>query len=74
MIIKVSAGRWASQYITDTVEVNLPPDATVLDAIIQAGLPEDEVGFAVVDGNVLTKDTLLTDNMAIILHPVIIGG
>ena len=72
--ITVTVGPWAKDYMTTPKTLVLGADATVLDAILATSIPEDQVGFGVVDGLALPKEAPLTDGITLELFPVIVGG
>jgi hypothetical protein len=56
------------------VEVRGPEDATILDLIRLAHLPEVEFGIAAVDGEREFLSYMPADGQRIELHPILMGG
>jgi hypothetical protein len=59
---------------SDTVEVQGPEDATILDLIRLAELPEMEFGLASIDGDREDLSYRPKDGQFIELHPILMGG
>lgn len=59
---------------SDIVEVQAPQDATILDLIRQAELPEVEFGIAAVDGEREYLTYTPEDGQFVELHPILMGG
>ncbi len=59
---------------SDVVEVKGPADATILDLIRMAELPEVEFGIAAVNGEREYLSYQPKDGQFIELHPIIMGG
>ncbi len=59
---------------SDLVEVHGPQDATVLDLIRQAELPEVEFGIAAVNGDREYLSYRPKDGQLVELHPILMGG
>jgi len=74
MKVIVKAGSWADKYVKGRSEIDLPENATVMDAIITLDIPIDDVGFAVIDSIAMRKDYPLKNGNIITLHPTIVGG
>lgn len=60
--------------VSDVVEVEGPEDATILDLIRLAELPEVEFGIAAVNGEREYLSYKPKDGQFIELHPIIMGG
>jgi len=54
--------------------VDLPDGSCVADIVNNLGIPADCVGIAVISGQAVRKDHLLTDGDIVTLHPPIVGG
>ena len=76
MTITVETGVWAARWLDQRVILltDMPDDTTVADAIIAAGIPRDEAGAIMLDGNLIQKNRRLSDGDVIKIHPIIIGG
>ncbi|MCL2408075.1 MAG: MoaD/ThiS family protein [Oscillospiraceae bacterium] len=76
MTITVEIGSWAARWLDRRVILltGMPDDSTVTDAIIAAGIPRDEAGVVVLNGDLIQKSHRLSDGDIIKIHPVIIGG
>ncbi|MBI4572762.1 MAG: hypothetical protein HY713_05690 [candidate division NC10 bacterium] len=59
---------------SDVVEVEGPEDATILDLIRLAELPEVEFGIAAVNGEREYLSYKPKDGQFVELHPIIMGG
>lgn len=59
---------------SDVVEVHGPQDATILDLIRRAELPEVEFGIAAVNGEREYLSYKPKDGQFIELHPILMGG
>ena len=59
---------------SDVVQVQGPPDATILDLIRQAELPEVEFGIAAVNGEREYLSYTPKDGQFVELHPILMGG
>jgi hypothetical protein len=59
---------------SDVVEVQGPEDATILDLIRLAGLPEVEFGLAAINGEREYLTYKPKDGQFIELHPILMGG
>lgn len=59
---------------SEVVEVQAPEDATILDLIRQARLPEVEFGIAAVDGEREYLSYTPRNGQCIELHPILMGG
>ena len=59
---------------SDVVEVVGPEDATILDLIRLAELPEVEFGIAAVNGEREYLSYKAKDGQFVELHPIIMGG
>ena len=59
---------------SDIVQVHGPEDATILDLIRQAELPEVEFGIAGVNGEREYLSYRPKDGQFIELHPILMGG
>lgn len=59
---------------SDVVEVRGPEDATILDLIRRAELPEVEFGIAAIDGAREYLTYRPKDGEFIELHPILMGG
>jgi len=62
------------QLASDTVEVQGPEDATILDLIRLAELPEMEFGIASINGDREYLSYTPKDGQCIELHPILMGG
>jgi len=62
------------QLSSDVVQVHGPQDATILDLIRQAELPEVEFGIAAVNGEREYLSYRPKDGQFIELHPILMGG
>ncbi|HSB72487.1 MAG TPA: hypothetical protein VLH58_07650 [Candidatus Methylomirabilis sp.] len=56
------------------LEVEGPPEATILDLIRLAGLPEVEFGIAAVNGEREYLSFKPKDGQVVELHPILMGG
>lgn len=59
---------------SDVVEVHGPEDATILDLIRRADLPEVEFGIAAVNGEREYLTYKPKDGQCVELHPILMGG
>jgi hypothetical protein len=59
---------------SDTLEVQAPEDATLLDLIRLAGLPEMEFGLASINGDREYLSYQPKDGQFVELHPILMGG
>ncbi len=59
---------------SDVVEVQGPEDATILDLIRQAELPEVEFGIAAINGEREYLSYQPKDGQFVELHPILMGG
>lgn len=59
---------------SDVVAVRAPKDATILDLIRQAELPEVEFGIAAINGEREYLSYRPKDGQFIELHPILMGG
>ena len=59
---------------SDVVEIEGPEDATILDLIRLAELPEVEFGIAAVNGEREYLSYKPKDGQFVELHPIIMGG
>jgi len=55
-------------------ECALPRPMTVGQLIEHLGIPDDQVMFAIVDGQMANLDTMLHENASVSLCPYICGG
>ncbi|MCL2401830.1 MAG: MoaD/ThiS family protein [Oscillospiraceae bacterium] len=76
MTITVETGSWAARWLDQRVILltDMPADATAADAILAAGIPQDEAGVIVRNGTLIPKDHRLSHGDVIKIHPIIIGG
>jgi len=76
-MIKVSVltENWAIKFVPErSVNLEMPTESTVADAMTLIGLPEDKSGIAVINGRAVPRHRVLTDGEAVTIHPVVIGG
>ena len=59
---------------SDVVQVQGPEDATILDLIRMAELPEVEFGIAAINGEREYLSYTPKDGQVIELHPILMGG
>ena len=76
MNITVETDNWAIRWLDQRIILltDMPADATVADAIITAGIPQDEAGVVVLNGNLIPKNHRLSNGDFIKIYPIIIGG
>lgn len=76
MKVRLEISSWFKRYTGGelAMEVELSPGAAVLHAVRMAGIPEEEVGFAVVNDVKVEMNHPLKDGDALKVYPVIIGG
>jgi len=76
-MIKVSVltENWAIKFVPErSVNLEMPTESTVADAMTLIGLPEDKSGIAVINGRAVPRHRVLADGEAVTIHPVVIGG
>jgi len=75
MKITVETGKWASRYVEEPIIIMEADEGdTISDILEELGIPEDEAGMAVIDGNGVLKSHKLKNGDVVKIHPVIIGG
>ena len=75
MKVTLIPGSWAQKYVQkERLTLELAALATVSDAITAAGVPVDEVGFAVIGGTAVRKEYVLNEGAEVALYPPIVGG
>lgn len=74
--ITIIAGGWAKRYLNETgsTALMLPEGTTAKQAVMQAGLPENEIGMLESDLMEIPPDQPVTDGQMIHVYPTIIGG
>jgi len=71
----VELGSWAKPYVSDQIIfLEMADGSTLFDVICKVGLPEEEVGIAVLDGKAIAREHVLANEVHIKLHPAIFGG
>ena len=76
MTIKVTAGRWAQRWLSQTEAASINSDSglTAIEAVKLAGIPEEEIGPLELNGKIVPPNTALNDGDELLCHPCIIGG
>lgn len=57
-----------------SMELELENSITAADAVKLAGVPQEEIGFVIVNGTKVDKSYTLSDGDIIKAYPLIIGG
>jgi len=71
----VELGSWAKPYVSDQIiSLEMAEGATLFDLISKVGLPEEEVGVAVLNGKAIAREYVLANEDRIKLHPAVFGG
>jgi sulfur carrier protein ThiS len=76
MKINLQVSDFLKRYIGDkkTIELTLKDNATVKDAISSVGIPTNEIGFIVLNGNKIDNELMLNEGDEIKVYNLIIGG
>ena len=75
MKITIVTGSWARRYLkSDLLEITLPENSTVADALKTLDLPPDETGMVLIGGKAATREQPLSEGDLLKIYPVIIGG
>lgn len=75
MKVSVYAGSWATRWLhADTAEIAFDRQISALEAVLKAGIPEDEIGPLELNGNIIQPGREMADGETIRVYARIIGG
>lgn len=76
MVVFVEVSSWFKRYTGGSrrVELDVSHGTTAVQAAVAAGIPENEIGFLIMENRKVENDCILSDRSTIKVYPHIIGG